>query len=63
MSFVRFLSQSLHCNCNITVITPPAPIHVPLHDILTLFVIYLIIAIGVKLCKQFRVGIRLDEAS
>ena len=63
MSFVRFLPQSLQCNCSITVITPLAPIHVPLHDILTLFVIHLIIAIGFKLCKEFRVGIRLDEAS
>ena len=38
-------------------------IAVLLHDLLTLAVICLVIAIGFKLCKQFRVGIRLDEAS
>ena len=63
MSFVRFLSQSLHCTSSVTVITIRAPMLVLLHDLLTLAVICLVIAIGFKLCKQFRVAIRLDEAS
>ena len=57
------ISRSLHCNCSITVITLPALFLILPHDSLTVFIISLIIAIGFKLCKQFRVAIRLDEAS